>query len=319
MNNSEKFSLELFRHMEEKHGFMFSGNNVFVGSDDKRRNRDVLHVNFGVSGFTAGNYALFYAGTQKTLENAVKAISELLTGNVSEKRKNTLYYILVKSLWIVHHVNTIDSKGKEHHSKLNGINSLSTCCLVNRFCLDRIKVGDNICSHCYAAAQQSQQYALQDHNIINSIILQNIVIPAKYWKKYINPADISKYFRIESFGDVANKTQAINYIEFVKAFPRVHFAAWSKNIGIWSFAFLQEGKPRNLSFVCSSLALNKAENYHKQTYDFIDHIFTVYEKDYITANNININCGGRACMECIKKHKGCYFTDTELNISEQLK
>lgn len=242
-------------------------------------------------------------------------MTELLNNNtLPEKKKSALYSVLIKSLHIVHHVST----GKRK-SKLNGINSLSTACLDNCFCLERIKNNDSICSHCYSATQQKQQLALQDRNTINGIILRNIVIPAKYWKKYFNPADISKYFRIESFGDVQNKIQAINYIELVKAFPRVHFAAWTKNIGIWHFAFLDNSKPGNLSFVVSSNKTNNPELYHIDNNNFVDHVFTVYSKDYINENNVQINCGGRACMECIKKHKACYFTDTEKVINEQLK
>ena len=214
----------------------------------------------------------------------------------------------------MHHVST-----KKNKSKLNGINSLSTSCIDNCFCLDRMKNNDSVCIHCYANTQQKIKPSLQDRNTINGIILRNIIIPAKYWKKYINRLDLSKYFRFESFGDVANKTQALNYIEFCKAFPRVHFAAWTKNAGIYHFAFMQEEKPKNLSFIVSSNKLNHCELYHKTTFPEIDHIFTVYSDEYITENNIKITCGGRSCMECIKKHKNCYFTDTEIAVNEKLK
>ena len=82
---------------------------------------------------------------------------------------------------------------------------------------------------------------------------------------------------------------------------------------------MQAGKPENLSFIVSSNKVNQAELYHKKTFSDVNHIFTVYDKDYIRENNIDINCGGRACLDCIKKHKACYFTDTELEIREQLK
>jgi hypothetical protein len=182
-----------------------------------------------------------------------------------------------------------------------------------------MKDNDSICVHCYANTQQKQQLSLQDNNTINGIILRNIVIPAKYWKMYINPADMSKYFRIESFGDVANKTQALNYIEFCKAFPRIQFAAWTKNTGIWYFAFQQAGKPKNLSFIVSSNKVNACESWRLESNKNINHIFTVYDKEYIAENNVDINCGGRSCLDCIKKHKACYFTDTETIINEQLK
>ena len=82
---------------------------------------------------------------------------------------------------------------------------------------------------------------------------------------------------------------------------------------------MKSEKPVNLSFIVSSNKVNYCELYHKDTFGNIDHIFTVYDKKYIADNNININCGGKACMECIRKHKACYFTDTELIVNEQLK
>ena len=293
-------------------GAILAGNDILIGNNEKRRNNSVLHC---VLPYQITNYALFYKGTQKRLEAATNALVLLLNGNYkTERQKAILYRILIESLHIVHHVNT----GKRK-SKLNGINSLSTCCLDNCFCLERMDKNDSICKHCYAGTQQKQQLALQDNNIINGIILRNIVIPSKYWRKYINAADISKYFRLESFGDVANKTQALNYIEFCKAFPKVHFAVWTKNTGIWFFAFQQAGKPINLSYIVSSNKVNACENWRLADNTDINHIFTVYDKGYIAENGININCGGRACLECIRNHKACYFTDTETIINEQLK
>lgn len=293
-------------------GHVLSGYDHFIGNNEKRRNDKVIHVNLP---YTCGNYVMFYKGSATILENALAALCELLNNdNLSEKKKSILYGNVIAALHIVHHVNTNTRK-----SKLAGINSLSTSCIDNAFCLERMQNNDSVCKHCYSNTQQKTQLALQDRNTINGIILRNIVIPSKYWKKYINSNDISKFFRFESFGDVQNKTQALNYIEFCKAFPRVHFAAWTKNTGIYYFAFDVAGKPENLSFIVSSNKVNNPELYHTKTYSFINHVFTVYDKAYIAENNVNINCGGRNCMNCIKKHKACYFTDTETVINEQLK
>lgn len=291
---------------------ILSGMDHFIGNPEKRRNKEIIQVVFP---YNYCNYAMFYKGSNDILKAAAYAISNLLSfPEMTEKEKASHYKTIIESLYIVHHVST-----KNRNSKLNGINSLSTSCIDNCFCLDRMKNNDSVCSHCYSNTQQKIQLSLQDRNTINGIILRNIVIPSKYWKKYISKADITRFFRLESFGDVANKTQALNYIEFCKAFPRVHFAAWTKNIGIWNFAFMQADKPENLSFIVSSNKVNHAELYHKQAFNNVNHIFTVYDKDYIRENNIDINCGGRCCMDCIKKHKACYFTDTELEIREQLK
>ena len=297
----------------KKEKIILPGNDHFIGKDEKRKNAEIINIQFPQ---TFGNYALFYKGTHEKLKIACYAIENLLNDpNMIPKYSNTFYKTLIEQLHIVHHQNTETRK-----SKLAGINSLSTSCLDNLFCLERMKKADCICSHCYADTQQKTQLALQDRNTINGIILRNIIIPVNAWKKYFPKSDLSKFFRFESFGDTANKTQAINYINICKAFPKVHFAIWTKNPGIFYFAFDEtEGKPENLSFIVSSDKINIPRAYIKDVYKFTDHVFTVYDKPYIKANNININCGGRSCMECIKQKKACYFTGTEYEISEQLK
>lgn len=296
----------------DSYGKIISGYDYFVGKDEKRRNDKIIHIDFP---FTCGNYSLFYKGTMEILITVCDAIDFLLNNpEAAKKEKNKRYKILLNSLHIVEHRNTAKRK-----SKLNGINSLSTSCLDNAFCVERMKNNDSICCHCYSATQQKTQLALQDVNIINGIILRNIVIPEYAWKKYFPKEKLSKFFRIESFGDVQNKNQVLNYINFCNAFKRIHFAAWTKNTGIYHFSFMEAGKPENLSFVVSSNNINKAELYHFKNDSNVNHVFTVYDKKYIQENNIKINCGGLSCMECIKKHRNCYFTDTEKEISEELK
>ena len=50
-------------------------------------------------------------------------------------------------------------------------------------------------------------------------------------------------------------------------------------------------------------------------YDFIDKIFTVYDKDYISAHDVSINCGAKSCLTC---HK-CYVKSKIKYINEKLK
>jgi len=216
------------------------------------------------------------------------------------------YTVLVSALWIVNHMNL----------KLEGICSISSSVHDNCFCKARQAIKDCICKYCYAANQQAYQTGLKEHNILNGIILRNVLIPVKYFKllKIIFP-----YIRIESFGDVQNVIQARNYIRIIKAFPEKRCAIWSKNIAIWAQAFQYEGKPGNTTYVHSSSFLNKPDNIDRKKYRFVDHVFTVYTKDYIKKHNIVINCGGKKCMECIKKQINCYFRNTEFFINEEKK
>lgn len=212
---------------------------------------------------------------------------------------------LVACLWIVNH----------NARKLEGISSISSSVTDNARCSAWRKIKDCICTHCYAYNQQLCHTGLREHNTLNGIILRNVLLPVSAFKflKILYP-----YLRIESFGDVANVTQARNYIRIIKAFPGKRCAVWTKNIEIWHQAFILEGgKPKNTTFVVSSPYMNKpiAETI-LENYPEIDHIFTVYTKKFAKENGIVINCGGRKCLECIKAKINCYFAGGPLYINE---
>lgn len=214
---------------------------------------------------------------------------------------------LVAALWIVHH----------YDKKLEGIDSISSSVLDNCKCAAWRKIAGCICQHCYAHNQQAVQGGLREHNVLNGLILRNVLLPVAALRRL---PILFPYLRIESFGDVANVTQARNYIRIIKAFPGKRCAIWSKNLAIWAEAFKLEGKPKNTTFVFSSPYVDKqvAETI-VESFPFIDHIFTVYTKKYARENNININCGGRKCLECIRKKTGCYYRGGTLYINEELK
>lgn len=253
--------------------------------------------------YTKGVYAFFCKSTAK-LFAVVLAFFAGLVGMDPDTLKPAAFSSLVSCLWIVNHMS----------NKLEGICSISSSVHDNCFCARWRKIKGCICAHCYAHNQQSYQTGLKEHNIINGIILRNILIPVKAFKALVI---VFPYLRIESFGDVANVTQARNYIRIIKAFPRKRCAVWTKNISIWQAAFDIEGKPNNTTFVISSPYLNKpiAETI-LETCPYIDHIFTVYTKAYSKKHNIVINCGGRKCMDCIKKKTNCYYRNNVLYINE---
>lgn len=74
--------------------------------------------------------------------------------------------------------------------------------------------------------------------------------------------------------------------------------------------------PNNLYIIVSSLMLNEPTITNAEDF-YIDAVFTVYDKATIKAKNIDINCGGRKCLECRK----CYSLEhgTIEDIREQLK
>lgn len=229
-----------------------------------------------------------------------------LLNQANETYTSAEYTIFVHALWIVNHMS----------NKLEGICSISSSVHDNCFCKARQAIKNCICSHCYAHSQQQRHTGLKEHNILNGIILRNVLIPVKFFKLLVI---IFPYLRIESFGDTANVIQARNYIRIIKAFPGKRCAIWSKNIAIWEKAFTAEGKPKNTTYVHSSSFMNKPDNIDLSRYWFVDHIFTVYDKQYAKEHNIIINCGGKKCLECIKAKKNCYFRNNILFVNELLK
>lgn len=248
-----------------------------------------------------------YNGLYKLLVSIVAILVKVSGYNELTITENALsmkdQITLVNGIWIVHH----------NALKLEGIDSISSSVLDNVLCWLRRNIENCVCKYCYAANQQKVQYALCEHGIINGLILRNCLLSVKALK---NLALKTLFVRIESFGDVANVIQARNYIRIIKAFPRKHFAIWSKNPGIWKRAFDLEGKPNNCTYVHSSSKVNVIDNIDTEKYYFVDHIFTVFTKAYATKHGIVINCGGRKCMECIKHKRNCYFRDGNLYINE---
>lgn len=194
-----------------------------------------------------------------------------------------------------------------HTGKMEGMASLSTSCQLNPYCRSRAENPELVCSHCYAQRQMKMYKNMnpllkRNTEILTSRLLEDEEIPI------IN----RRFFRFESFGDLVNETQCLNYFRICKKNPKVHFALWTKNIWIVEEAIKTETKPKNLQVVLSSYKLNQQGNTY--WFPYVDKIFTVFTKEYIKANNISINCGAANCLKCQK----CYLPG-ERFINEKLK
>ena len=192
--------------------------------------------------------------------------------------------------------------------KMDGIPSISTSCLSNPICIARMKDDESICARCFAEAtlmryKECGKNCAQNYDLLTSELVPQYLLP-------IFNDDVT-IVRIESFGDVANVTQAINYINIIRMNPTVRFAWWSKNASIINEAFAQVGKPRNVVMVESSCKLNVQK---KLSANF-DKVFTVYDAEHIEGNTININCGARSCATCQR----CYKKGTGTIVNEKLK
>ena len=202
-----------------------------------------------------------------------------------------------------------------HKDKMQDMYSLSTACTCNEHCKKRAAVKGCICNKCYAMTMNKRFSNLNkmlenNADILTTRILSNDEMP------YIN-APLGM-FRLEAFGDLINEIQVVNYFNIVKANPHCDCALWTKNPWIIASAIEKFNlvKPENLRIIGSSYMINNPmEKYFKQ-FDFIDNIFTVYTKDYVQTNNINITCGGRSCKSCQKCYRGSH---SEYEIKELLK
>lgn len=192
--------------------------------------------------------------------------------------------------------------------KMQGIPSISSSCLANPICLKRMLDGDSICAHCFAETTLKRYSDCGKNCLSNTYLLTESILENELLPRFVNVAIV----RIESFGDVANVTQAINYCNICKVNPYVTFAWWTKNVSIVAKAFDIVGKPENVILVESSPKVNKAV---EPSSHYVDKVFTVYDKQYIIENNIDINCGARCCATC----RRCYNKNTESKVSEQLK
>lgn len=203
----------------------------------------------------------------------------------------------------------------DHQDKMAGMVSASTTCLHNEYCSKYRQIDGAICQKCFSANQQSYMKSMVKPLLFNSLLLQNVIIP-----DILLPLINALYFRFESFGDLGNETQYINYMNICKKNPCVHFALFTKNPFIIARA-IESGykKPENCTHLLSSLYVNTAYTWdfiHEKKWDFIDKVFTVYDsEEEAEAHGEKINCGKRHCLSCTR----CYHKDTDRNVNEIVK
>ena len=179
----------------------------------------------------------------------------------------------------------------EYTGKMEGMQSISTLVTTNKRCEKNAQIEGSICQKCFASKQVKVFTSMQKPLLKNQEILTHSILPMDQI-----PTIYNKYFRFEAFGDLNNEIQVINYFNHCYKNPDVKFALWTKNPDYIAKAIKQGyAKPDNLNIILSSLFINVER---KTRYDFIDKIFTVYDKQYIQENNTPINCGARNCFKC---------------------
>lgn len=199
------------------------------------------------------------------------------------------------------------------NTKMHGFQSVGTTSLCNPICQMRKKVCGGVCEKCYADALCKFRGTLNKNLTEN---FQNLTSRLMTKQEAALVPVTTAYARIESFGDVANVIQARNYIRIIRAHKATRFGIWSKNDGIWHAAFLAEGKPRNCTYVHSSMELNHVDMVKPMMDRFTDHVFTVWTKDkYPEFEGGKTECAGIRCINCLK----CYKKGTSFEINERLR
>ena len=200
----------------------------------------------------------------------------------------------------------------DHSGKMEGIRSIGTSCVDNPHCIKRRADNYSVCSKCYAETYMRMRKSLKEHLSDNAKILANTLLEGREL-----PVTNDLIYRFESFGDLYNETHLKNYVSITNRNPYTTFGLWTKNIWLLDAIFNEEkiAKPKNISIVVSSPLLNKPLELDREKYWMVDHVFTVYDKKFIAANDIEINCGARNCLGCTK----CYLDSDTFYINEQLK
>lgn len=196
----------------------------------------------------------------------------------------------------------------KHTGKMAGMASISTAVTTNERCRKNAQIKGSICEKCFAAKQMKIFPSMEKPMVENQRILTSEILPAEKL-----PIINHIYFRFESFGDLNNATQVINYFNICKKNPRVKFALWTKNPDYIAEAIRGgHDKPENLNIVLSSLFINKER---ANPFPFVDKVFTVYDADHIAAHDTSINCGAKNCFSCGL----CYEKNGVTVINEKLK
>lgn len=201
--------------------------------------------------------------------------------------------------------------------KMEGMHSISTSAALNPVCRARAMDPESVCAACYALALLNERDGLAAILEQNFEVLTTEIIPVEQWPV------VHGYWRVESFGDLANTIQAHNYINFIlRNKDTACFGWWTKNPAFIDMAMRSAGVTKdnlsNCQFVLSCDRLNAADNYCTRTmarFPWIDRVFIVYTADYALENGIAINCGEKKCIEC----RACYTANGPRVIREMIK
>jgi hypothetical protein len=206
----------------------------------------------------------------------------------------------------------------EHQGKMTSIPSISTNKKLNEHCMkmSRSANSDCICKYCYADRTMAMYPKLELSLTNNTEILTGRELETSEIQEIAKHFLNTSIVRFESFGDLNNETQLINYIKIARAAKHTRFALFTKRYDIVK-KYFESGQrfPDNVTLILSSPFID-----HVLT-ESVSNIFKQYHRRVITftvtrdKNNPNINCGKRRCVEC----RNCYDARNPKNVIEYIK
>jgi hypothetical protein len=187
------------------------------------------------------------------------------------------------------------------NGKMEGMWSLNTSPSINPFCLKMRKGKNTICKSCYSHISEarfklSKAAWINNYHVLSEVVLKDRDIPLFNLN----------IFRLQAHGDLVNRIHYKNLIKIVEANPQSMFAMWSKNLPV-----IYKGgmiKLPNLIYVYSTPQLN--EKYPTKPKGF-DKVFTVYGRNYVKDNPIQINCAlhCNSCRLCYRRGEPAFINE----------
>lgn len=178
---------------------------------------------------------------------------------------------------------------------MTGFHTLNTSPMDNLFCAGMASQKDCICSHCYSRralcsyAKQAREPWKRNGKILSKGIIADKDLPTTE----------KDYFRFHSHGEIINRTHLINFINIAKKNPDTKFVLYTKRKNIVK----DVGKmgAENLRYIYSEPHIN---NLVEELPEGFDGRFSVFTEEYAEENDIEINCAGKRCMDCLQCYNG---------------
>ena len=194
-----------------------------------------------------------------------------------------------------------------HHDekhKMAGFQSLNTSVSQNTFCDSMKRINGAVCQKCFADKMLKRYKSMEVNSIENGRILSTHCMNVDEL-----PLINAKAFRLHSTGELINETHFDNYMKLCDRNPDTIFTLWTKRVNTVSNCLEYREKPKNLILVYSSPLVN----IEMQLPEYFDKTFTVYNKEYIKTNDVDINCGSKSCLGCML----CY-THNDVKVIKEL-